>query len=84
MECAWLDICLGQGISEWMWISLYFYDICYSSEDGFIPGTLSWVDMLLFYFGTFFLSNYLLVHPYKNAYMYQIYSLVVSYNNVHF
>ena len=54
MECAWWDICLGQGISEWMWISLYFYDICYSSEDGFIPGTLSWVDMLLFYFGTFF------------------------------
>ena len=54
MECALWDICLGQGISEWMWISLYFYDICYSSEDGFIPGTLSWVDMLLFYFGTFF------------------------------
>ena len=39
MECAWWDICLGQGISEW--ISLYFCDMCYSSEDGFIPGTFS-------------------------------------------
>ena len=81
MECAWWDICLGQGISEWMWISLYFYDICYSSEDGFIPGTLSWVDMLLFYFGTFF---YQITFWYIRIKMLICIKYIVSYNNVHF
>ena len=46
--------------------------ICYSSEDGFIPGTFAWINVLFFYFGAFCLSNHLIVDVYRNMYIFKI------------